>query len=283
MKIKIKQRWIAALLSVLLLTALIVVASAEGAAPAHTEHVWEQTVKKATTKADGLVTSVCALCGKTKTPAIAQVESIVLSQTSAVYDDQKHVPQVIVTDTAGVTLKKGTDYKVKYSGGCKKLGVYTITVTLTGNYSGSKKLTFKIVPAAPAKLKATSANQRVKLTWQKVAGATGYVVYSASKKNGTYRKLTQTEKTTWTSKKYKPGRAMYFKVKAVYESEVQSVESALSKVAGIKVALPNTVYVTRTGTKYHLPNCETLRSSKTPISLQDAKQRGYTACSRCIG
>ena len=280
---KSRKRWLALLLCVLLLAAPAVLAYAGDAAPAQPEHIWEQTVKKATTKEDGIVTSVCKLCGETKTETVDQVASIELSQTSAVYNGKKQVPQVIVTDAAGKTLKKGTDYKVKYSGGCKKLGVYTVTVTLTGNYRGSKKLTFRIVPTAPTKLKATSSNQKVTLSWQKVAGATGYVIYSASKKNGTYRKLAQTEKTTWTSKKYKPGRAMYFKVKAVCETEGQSVESALSKVAGVKVALPNTVYVTRTGTKFHLATCETLRDSKIAISLSDAKQRGYTACSRCIG
>lgn len=41
-----------------------------------------------------------------------------------------------------------------------------------------------------------------------------------------------------------------------------------------------TVYVTRTGKKYHLGSCSSLRRSKIAISLSDAKQR-YGACSRC--
>ena len=42
-----------------------------------------------------------------------------------------------------------------------------------------------------------------------------------------------------------------------------------------------TVYITKTGKKYHSANCSSLRRSKIPISLTDAKKRGYTACSRC--
>ena len=42
-----------------------------------------------------------------------------------------------------------------------------------------------------------------------------------------------------------------------------------------------TVYVTRTGKKYHKASCSYLKKSKIPISLQDAKSNGYTACSRC--
>lgn len=42
-----------------------------------------------------------------------------------------------------------------------------------------------------------------------------------------------------------------------------------------------TVYVTKSGTKYHTANCMYLRSSKIPMSLEDAKKAGYTPCSRC--
>ena len=40
------------------------------------------------------------------------------------------------------------------------------------------------------------------------------------------------------------------------------------------------VYVTRTGKKYHLGSCSSLRRSKIPISLAEAKQK-YSPCSRC--
>jgi len=42
-----------------------------------------------------------------------------------------------------------------------------------------------------------------------------------------------------------------------------------------------TVYVTRTGKKYHRGTCSYLRQSKIPMSLKDAKASGYTPCSRC--
>ena len=42
-----------------------------------------------------------------------------------------------------------------------------------------------------------------------------------------------------------------------------------------------TVYITRTGKKYHRDGCQYLRSSRIPTSLKDAKANGYTACSVC--
>lgn len=42
-----------------------------------------------------------------------------------------------------------------------------------------------------------------------------------------------------------------------------------------------TVYVTKTGKKYHNDGCSSLSQSKISISLTDAKSKGYTPCSIC--
>jgi len=41
------------------------------------------------------------------------------------------------------------------------------------------------------------------------------------------------------------------------------------------------VYVTRTGEKYHCKGCAHLRKSSIPLSLAEAKRKGYTPCSHC--
>jgi competence protein ComEC len=42
-----------------------------------------------------------------------------------------------------------------------------------------------------------------------------------------------------------------------------------------------TVYVTRTGKRYQRDGCRYLASSKIPMSLKDAKAKGYTPCKVC--
>jgi hypothetical protein len=42
-----------------------------------------------------------------------------------------------------------------------------------------------------------------------------------------------------------------------------------------------TVYVTKTGTKYHRESCHYLKYSKYAISLADAKKKSYEACKVC--
>jgi len=41
------------------------------------------------------------------------------------------------------------------------------------------------------------------------------------------------------------------------------------------------VYITKTGDRYHRDGCSSLSKSKIPISLKDAKARGFQPCSRC--
>jgi len=49
----------------------------------------------------------------------------------------------------------------------------------------------------------------------------------------------------------------------------------------IAFASAQTVYITKTGAKYHSAGCSYLKKSSTPIELKDAIDKGYTACSRC--
>lgn len=43
----------------------------------------------------------------------------------------------------------------------------------------------------------------------------------------------------------------------------------------------DTVYITRTGEKYHRGTCSSLRKSKIAISRSNARARGYQPCKRC--
>ena len=62
---------------------------------------------------------------------------------------------------------------------------------------------------------------------------------------------------------------------------VQDVISSVQELPTADETLQEgTVYVTKTGKKYHRGSCSSLRRSKIPISLAEAKRR-YSPCSRC--
>ena len=89
--------------------------------------------------------------------------------------------------------------------------------------------------AAPTNVKATvSAENAVKITWDKVIRAEGYELYKATSENGTYTKIfTGTGNSFNTSKDIAPGTTYYFKVKAISNSK-PSANSDYSKVASVK-------------------------------------------------
>lgn len=41
------------------------------------------------------------------------------------------------------------------------------------------------------------------------------------------------------------------------------------------------VHITRTGKKYHRAGCRSLSRSDIPVTLEEAKQRGYDPCKVC--
>lgn len=49
----------------------------------------------------------------------------------------------------------------------------------------------------------------------------------------------------------------------------------------ITVKKETTVYITRTGAKYHTSSCRYLSQSKISISKKEAISNGYTACKVC--
>lgn len=66
---------------------------------------------------------------------------------------------------------------------------------------------------------------------------------------------------------------------AAQRAAVERQEQAELKAAQVQNSY--TVYITKTGEKYHRDGCQYLRQSKISISKSDAINSGYTPCSRC--
>lgn len=123
-------------------------------------------------------------------------------------------PSVSVKDYKGNTLKKDTDYIVKYESGRKYAGEYTVTITFKGKYSGTKKLTYTIAPKATSKITATQTTTTITLKWNKVTGADGYRIYKYNSKTKKYEYYKTTASTSLKISKLKAGTAYKYKVRA---------------------------------------------------------------------
>ena len=113
-------------------------------------HTYKTIITQATSGKNGSIIKKCTKCGTVgSNTVINYAKTITLSNTSYIYDGKVKTPTVTVKDSAGKTLTKDTDYTVSYASGRKNLGSYTVTITMKGNYSGTKTLTFKIGLATP--------------------------------------------------------------------------------------------------------------------------------------
>lgn len=168
--------------------------------------------KKATCDSKGVKTFTCTECGATKNKAIAKIDTVKLFRKNFAYTGKALKPKVIIKDANGKQLRLGSDYTVRYRRN-KDIGKATVVVTFKGNYTGTKSISFKIIPATP-KPTVTAGNKRAVIKWKAVKGADSYTVYYSARKNSGYKKIGTTAKTAYAVKNLKSGRAYYFKVVA---------------------------------------------------------------------
>lgn len=102
-----------------------------------------------------------------------------------------------------------------------------------------KKDSAKKTLKAPAGVKAKAkGKKKILVTWKKVSGAKGYIIGTATKKNGKYKtKLTVKggSKKKATLKKMKSGKVYYVKVKAYQLSGKKKIAGKWSKAIKVKV------------------------------------------------
>lgn len=103
-------------------------------------------------------------------------------------------------------LKAGTKYT--YS-------VYAYKKSGNSKIKGKEKSkAFVTKPSKVKSVKTTAKSKACKISWKKVAGASGYQVYMATSKKGKYKKIGDTKKLNLTKKSLKKGKIYYFKVRA---------------------------------------------------------------------
>ncbi len=196
-----------------------------------------------------------AKCVVTVTPKKVSWSSAVLSGTSKIALKWKRADGASGYQIYRATSPNGTYKKVK-----TVKGKSAVTATLNA-FKGSKPYYYKVRayktisgkkvygpfsavktlgPAKPAGVKAQAKNgKKIKLTWKKVTGASGYEIYRAASQQGRYKKVKTIKGANgknFTNKSLKKGKTYYYKIRAyktiggkkIYGS-YSSVVSATSK------------------------------------------------------
>lgn len=167
-------------------------------------HVIEQMIENQKTLENGDVeydeVQRCTLCKEEisrTTRTLKNIKSceVKLSAFTYVYDGKEVKPEVTVL-LEDTTLSEGTDYRLEYQDN-NRVGEASVSVTGIGNYTDTKTVSFQIVEK-PKQLTApviekldtvnitsiANAKKGIKLTWNRVSGAQGYIIYRAYGKGG---------------------------------------------------------------------------------------------------
>lgn len=180
-------------------------------------HSYKTTTTKATLTKNGSIVKKCSNCSNATTTKIYYPKTIKLSAASYIYNGKVKTPTVTVKDSAGKTLKKNTDYTVKYATGRKNVGKYKVTVTFKGKYSGTKNLYFTINPVKTTVKSLTAGKKSLKVAiTKKSTQVTGYQIQYATNKSFKSAKLknvTSYKTTSVTLSKLSAKKTYYVRVR----------------------------------------------------------------------
>lgn len=150
------------------------------------------------------------------------------------YDKEKKTPSVKVTNHVD-TLEEGRDYTLSYKNNTK-VGTATVIIKGKGKYSGTKKVTFNIVPQKTTLTAKKKSNNKITFKWDKALGAGKYQIYYCDN-SGLYRKLAtiKGDKTSYTTTKLDFSKNDYrFVIRSTRTIDGKTYYSSFSEVITVK-------------------------------------------------
>ncbi|MER2143609.1 MAG: fibronectin type III domain-containing protein, partial [Eubacteriales bacterium] len=152
----------------------------------------------------------------------------------------KAVKKPVVTVNYGnEKLKEGRDYTLTYNKKALNIGTYKLKVKGIGKYTGTKTLSFKIIPKGTVFTKRTGGNKQITLTWKKQNNITGYQIQYSLKKNFSGGKTVLVNKAatlTKVIKNLKAGKTYYVRIRTYKKVNKKSYISLWSKVMTVKTS-----------------------------------------------
>lgn len=183
-----------------------------------------------------------------------------------------------VTPTGSTETRKWSSDKpniatVNQNGLVTAVNEGTTKVTVELSNGGSASCTIKVVKATttvqvakPTGVKATSAGATsIKVSWKKVNGASGYEVYRANSRNGTYKRVAtvSASNSTFTNKSLTSGKTYFYRVRAYNTVNSARKYSSYSSIVNRKATLEKPQITVKAG-----KNSVTVSWKKVPGARQ---------------
>ncbi|MEZ4357099.1 MAG: S8 family serine peptidase [Eubacteriales bacterium] len=151
---------------------------------------------------------------------------------------------------------------VRWVEGTEKVSSSAI-YTFTASKNTTLKAEFASISTPSMKSVYSNGYNTLNITWKSVSGATGYEIYRAYSRKGTYKKVGETTETSFTQSSLTTGKYYYYKVKAYC---VAGSTKTYSKISSYKYAKPVPT----------VPSINGARLSSTSIRISGSSVSGAT-------
>lgn len=196
-------------------------------------HKYRTTITPASAKKSGRKQVKCSKCRDKTITKIYAAEDITLSKTSYARNGKRRKPSVIVRDSRGKKLKAGRNYTVTYPRGTENVGKYTVVIKFKGNYTGTVKKSFTVVPKATSIKQIKPKKRGFTLIWRKQkVQSTGYEIAYSTDSNFSDASTTKmlVDKNTKVSgrvSRLEKGKIYYVKIRVYTNTVVNGKTKAL--------------------------------------------------------
>lgn len=127
------------------------------------------------------------------------------------------------------------------------VGYGKVIVTAKTNYGDkSSQCVVNVLIPTPQNIKLENVSEnRIKMTWDKVEGAKGYVIYRADPENSTFEEYEKLggNKTSFEDDNIEPGVRYYYQIKTLAKSEEYDSDISKAYYTNAKLSAPQNVYV----------------------------------------
>lgn len=204
-------------------------------------HRYKNIITEATPFLDGTIIKQCTICNDRQfVQTIAK--PAVYTVTKNTYTGKVLKPSITITDRNGEKLSPSS-YEIIYKKPGKNVGTYQAQIHFRGNYTGSKTISYQILPKNCSLKSVKSKKKSFTVRWKKLSTKmtskriSAYQIQYSEKPNfskGKIKKVSGYKKTNITIKKLKSKRKYYVRIRTLLKSGGKTYYSNWSASKNVK-------------------------------------------------
>ena len=204
-------------------------------------HHYKNIRTEATPTQDGSIIKRCSICNDSQlVQTIAK--PAVYTITKNTYNGKVLKPSVTITDRNGKKLSPSS-YEIIYKKTGKNVGTYQAQINFRGDYTGSKMISYQILPKNCSLRSVKAKKKSFTVRWKKLSTKmpakriSGYQIQYSEKTNfskSKIKKVSGYKKTSVTIKKLKSKKKYYVRIRTILKSSGKTYYSNWSGSKGVK-------------------------------------------------